>query len=500
MTIQRSLYFLALLVSIRTQGNIKLPAIFSDGMVLQQRSSVLVWGQADPGENISLQAGWSSKTMRTRADGQGKWAIKLKTPAAGGPYTIQLSGNNQVSIKDVLLGEVWLCSGQSNMVFSLKSSEGAKAEIAQANHPAIRYFSVKRQYGLQQFDDAPGSAWVPTTPATAGSFSAVAYYFAKKIQATMNVPVGIVYAAWGGTPAEAWTPRGILESDTVLHRYIHRWNNIQQRVGKDSAAYHIKLAQWENSRQGKKPQEPQTLYYFKRPWREPSVLFNGMIDPVVPYAIKGVLWYQGESNVAYAGEYAQLFGAMISSWRDAWKQALPFYFVQIASFGYGDLDAAARLREAQHEVMNKLPRTGMAVTTDLGDMKDVHFTRKKEVGERLALIALHKDYGKRTTAFSGPLLRKAVKENNRAVITFSGAALHATGDTLRGFEIGYRQAGNGQVLFKKAQAKIEGDRVIVWEETVQDPVAVRYAWLLAGEANLFGGHELPAFPFRATLQ
>ncbi|MEO5997147.1 MAG: sialate O-acetylesterase, partial [Chitinophagaceae bacterium] len=279
-------------------ANVKLPAIFSDGMVLQQQSDASIWGWASPNEKITISASWITSAVVINANSSGEWKTGIVTPKANmNANTLTITGNNSITLKDVLIGEVWVASGQSNMGFSLKQDANAKTEIPQANFPNIRYFSVERQYGLQKFNNAPGSAWKKSTPETAPNFSAVAYYFAKKIQHEKNVPVGIVYAAWGGTPAEAWTPRDVLTSDTVLSKYIDRWKFIQENAGKDSVTYQTALIHWENNKNLKKPVEPQTFYYFKRPWREPSVLFNGMIDPVIPYSVKGVLWYQGESNV-----------------------------------------------------------------------------------------------------------------------------------------------------------------------------------------------------------
>ena len=403
-----------------------------------------------------------------------------------------------------MIGEVWVCSGQSNMVFSLKSSDNAKEEIASADFPLIRYFSVKRQYGLQEFNDCPGSVWKKTSPSTAGSFSSVAYYFARKIYKELNVPVGIVYAAWGGTPAEAWTPGTILKNDPSLSVYMDRWKDIIDRVGKDSVDWHLKLNTWrKDSTKSKKPPEPQTLYYYKRPWREPSVIFNGMINPIIPYGIKGVLWYQGESNVSYANEYYHLFSRMIEGWRNKWnaKKDLPFYFVQIAPFGYSDLNAAAQLREAQYKITQNIAHTGMAVTIDVGNMKDIHFTAKKEVGERLALIALVKDFGNGKIIYKGPEYEKAHADNEKVIISFKfSPALATAGNIVKGFEIGYSIQGSDSIVFVSGTAKIAGDKIIVWNEKVKHPVEVRYAWLLAGEANLFNKEGLPAFPFRSKVE
>ncbi|MES1249952.1 MAG: sialate O-acetylesterase [Chitinophaga rupis] len=532
---------LCLAFSSSASAHVKLPAIFSDHMVLQQKAKVPVWGWADPGEKIMVTTGWSKMVYSAQADASGKWKVMVQTPAAGGPFIIDVAGTNSIHLQDILIGEVWLCSGQSHMVISLKSSEHAEKEIAQANFPAIRYFSVTRQYANRKFDDSPGAVWETTTSATAPSFSAVAYFFAKKLHQKLNVPIGLVYSAWGGTPAEAWTPEPVLKADTILARYIDRWRFIQENVGKDSVNYHIALANWEQAhhsqdsaaskktddrytetatartsdpgnktvnpgaRSAKKPEEPQTLYYYERPWREPGVLLAGMIDPIIPFAIKGVLWYQGESNVNYADEYFRLLSAMIHSWRARWgTEAHPldfsFYVVQISAFGYSSLDNAARVRDAEYQVMKKVPNTGTAVTVDLGNMKNIHFTRKEEVGDRLARIALARDYGYNSLVYKGPEAQKANGENGKVLITFepSTAGLSVNG-LVRGFELGYRAPSGDSLLFVPAEARIEGNKIRVWNDQVKNPVEVRYAWLLVAEANLFNTAGLPAYPFRMKI-
>lgn len=486
-------------------ANVKLPSIFSDGMVLQQNSKVAVWGWAAPGEGITIDNSWSTKTIKTKADASGKWKTLLQTPKAGGPYIINIKGVNSITLNDVLIGEVWVCSGQSNMVFALKGSEGAKKEITVADFPSIRYFSVKRQYGPEPFDDAPGSVWQKTSSQTAPSFSAVSYYFAKKIYKDLKVPVGIVYAAWGGTPAEAWAPKNVLQNDDSLSVYIDRWKKIQDNVGNDSAEYNLAVALWEAASKNvstdiKKPTEPQTFYYYKRPWREPGVLFNGMINPVIPYSIKGVLWYQGESNVVYADEYAHLFGAMIKSWREKWAAVFPFYFVQIAPFNYSSLDAAARLRQAQHDVATKVPQTGMAATIDVGNMQDQHPTRKKEVGERLALLALNKTYGFKDLVYTGPAFKNARTKKEKVHVTFDQKLFTNNEQKAGGFEVGYKQPGSDSLLFVKGQTMITGNEVIVWNRAVPNPVMLRYAWVKIAEANLINKSGLPALPFAEKIK
>ena len=480
---------------------VTLPAVFSDGMVLQQKTAAAIWGWASPDEEILITNTWSKQIVRAKTGASGKWTATVQTPLAGGPYSIKIKGQTEIELRDVLVGEVWLCSGQSNMGFSLKSAYKAKEEIAAADFPAIRYFSVKRQYGAKEFDDAPGSVWEKTSPQTAGNFSAVAYFFARKIHQQKGVPVGLVFSAWGGTPAEAWTPSAVLKEDTVLNRYNQRWMDMFKTVGKDSAAYHVALDEWEAKRKTadsnnvKKPQEPASLISFNRPWREPSVLFNGMINPVIPFALKGVLWYQGESNVSYAGEYVSLFGSMIKSWRQRWNnKPLPFYFVEIAPFRYNDMEAAARLRDAQQRVAATVPQTAAVTTVDVGNMADQHPTHKKEVGERLAAIALNKLYGEKNVAFSGPELKKAVVQNEKLALEFNKALSTKNGQAPAGFEIGYK-GPNGALLFVPAEASLQNNNVTIWSEAVSRRAAVRYAWLQIGEANLAGKGGLPVAPF-----
>lgn len=495
-----------MLIAMDTFSEVKLPAIFSDNMVLQQKTDARFWGWASAGENISINSSWSKKVFKVKADDSGKWEISVPTPSAGGPFNIKINGSNQIVLKDVLIGEVWVCSGQSNMVFSLKSSSGAKKAIAEANYPNIRYFSVERQYGTEPFNDAPGSVWKKTTSEDASSFSAVAYYFAKKIHYDLNVPVGIVYAAWGGTPAEAWTPSNEFKNDDSLQHYSQRWNHIQQSAKPDSVVYYQKLEDWKSNDSGKtdlkKPEEPQTLYYFRRPWREPGVLFNGMINPVIPFSVKGVLWYQGESNVGYANEYEYLFTKMIQSWREEWKEKggqtlLPFYFVQISAFGYSNLEAAARVRQAQYDVMKKTKNSGMAVSLDQGNMNNIHYMNKKPVGERLALIAEAQTYGLKNIIYKGPELTNITKKENKLQVDFNQDLFTAKQAQSAGFEIGYKDEDS--LIYVMAQSKISGKKVMVWNNDVKNPLAVRYGWLVPGEANIINKEGLPAFPFEKTI-
>lgn len=487
-------------------ANIKLPAIFSDGMVLQQNAKAAIWGWASPNETISISTTWSKQTLTTRPDTSGKWRVNLQTPAAGGPYTITIKGVSTIELKDVLIGEVWLCSGQSNMGMTLKASQGGKEEMAKADYPTLRYFSLKRQYGTKEFNDCPGSVWVKSTPATSGGFSAVAFYFAKEIQEHKNVPIGIIFNAWGGTPAEAWTPADVLNDDSVLQQYINRWDDIRQHVGKDSTAYHIALSTWEKAKNTadsntiKKPSEPQTLYYFNRPWRKPSVLFNGLVNPVIPFTIKGVLWYQGESNVGYADEYELLFSKMINSWRHRWANAggqkdIPFIFVQLPPYGYSDLYAAAVVRQAQENVSKKLKNTAIVVSMDVGNMNDIHPTKKREVGERLAAIALNKLYGNKKLDYKNAKIKSVKPIDNKIKVEFDDEIVNRQAG---GFEIGYYE--NNSLVYLPAKARVSSKVITIWNDKVLKPVAVRYGWLEIAGADLIGKNGLPVAPFAYILK
>jgi sialate O-acetylesterase len=507
-TIKKILFFsFALLFCYRSNAAIKLPAFYADHMVLQEKSKVPIWGWASPGENISVEVSWQKNKVYTKADVSGHWKLVLQTPSAGGPYQININGENSIQLNDVLIGEVWLCSGQSNMTFPLKYSDSAKQEIAKADFPTIRYFGVKHQYGEELFNDCKGE-WQITTPQTAASFSAVAYYFAKKIQKQLNVPIGIICSAWGGTPAEAWTPIDILQNVYSLHYFLQRWKEIPHIVEADSIKYHLAVQQWEEQKKSgndtRKPDEPRDYYYYSKPWCEPASLFNGMIHPLIPFCFKGILWYQGESNVSESDLYQNLFTSLIKSWRKLWRDEgnqdqLPFYFVQIAPFGYGNLDAAAKLRQAQYDVIKTVDNTGMAVTIGLGDMNNIHFTHKKEVGERLAFIALAKSYAYKNVVFKGPVCNNISKLNNQVELGFDQPLYTINKEKPQGFEIGYKDPGSDSMLFVKAQSIIKDNKAIVWNDKVNVPLMVRYAWLEAGEANLINESKLPAYPFERRV-
>ncbi len=444
---------------------------FTDHAVLQQGMPVPVWGRAQPGERVSVA--FAGQKVGAVAGADGRWAVLLAplAPSATGADLEVAGAKSSLSRHDVVVGEVWLCSGQSNMEFPVDDSHGgqfllqnAAAEVAAARWPLIRQFGVGRKAAPAPADEAAGS-WVPCSPETVAKFSAVGYFFARDLHRRLGVPVGIIDSTWGGTPLEAWTGARTLASDPAFAVVGERW-------AKGSPVY------------------------LHRPSWEPASLFNGMINPLLPYALRGALWYQGESNTNRAAEYHRLFAAMIGEWRESFGQEeLPFYWVQLAA--YVDPKNPADnswpyLREAQAQTLS-LPATGMAVTMDIGDAKTVHPHNKQEVGRRLALIAKAKVYGI-TGDYSGPVFESAEREGSalRVRFLYADTGLTSADKPLQSFEV----AGADR-KFHPASAAIAGATVVVRAPEVPAPVAVRYAWRDYAEANLYDGAGLPAAPFRS---
>ncbi|MCR4414082.1 MAG: sialate O-acetylesterase [Thermoguttaceae bacterium] len=438
----------------------RLPAVFSDNMVLQRGQALPVWGWAEPGEEVVVGlAGQSAKATACKA---GKWQVKLAAMEAGGPHELVVQGKDKsIAVKNVLVGEVWVCSGQSNMEWPVAASVNAPEEAAAANFPQIRMFTVAKKVADQPQDDCQGS-WTVCSPQTVPGFSAVGYFFARKLHQDLGVPVGMINASWGGTPAESWTSRKALESESCTVPILQRWEK--------------------NTDQ-------------KNPWR-PASLYNGMIAPVVPYAIRGAIWYQGESNIGRAWQYRTLMPLLIRDWRAAWGQGdFPFGLVQLAPFTYGPAAAiqCAELREAQTLTVLNTPNVGMAVTMDIGNPKDIHPKNKQDVGKRLGLWALAKVYGK-PVVYSGPMYKSMAVEGNKVRIRFDhvGSGLVTRdGKAPTHFTV----AGADQ-KFHPATAAIDGDSVVVHSDQVPQPVAVRYAWKDDDEPNLANKEGLPASPFR----
>ena len=454
-------------LSVQARADVKPFTLFSDGMVLQSGVKCPMWGTAEPGEEVSasLDTGASKPSTATgvKADKDGKWMLQFDDLKPGGPYTVTIKGKNTVTIKDVLVGEVWVASGQSNMEMGLASCANAKEEIAKSKNPKMHLFTVPKRIAAQPTTELQGK-WVECDPETAGSFSAVAYYFGRDLQKARNAPVGMIHSSWGGTVAEAWTPKANLEANPELKSLLPADIKI------DNAK--------PNPNQG-------------------TVLYNGMIAPLVPYAIKGAIWYQGESNAGRAYQYRTLFPAMIESWREVWKNPeMPFLFVQLAPFGAivkEPQDSAwAELREAQLMTSEKVKNTAMAVITDVGEEKDIHPKHKEPVGARLALGALAVAYGEKIV-YSGPIYDSMAVDGKQATLSFRsiGQGLDAKDGALTGFTI----AGEDK-KFHNATAEIKGDKVVVQCDQVEKPVAVRFGWANFPVVNLWNKDGLPASPFR----
>lgn len=453
------LFFVAIVLivfSTGVEGNISVPEIFSSNMVLQKNSEVKFWGWAKPGEPVVIKTSWNNEETSTKADNQGTWKLLVKTPVAGGPYTVSLKGFNEIVFDNVLVGEVWLVSGQSNMEWSANAGLVNKdEEIANAKYPKIRFFTVSNSTSLYPQDHCTGE-WVECTPETMRSFSAVGYFFGRDLQKEIDVPIGIINSSWGGTPAEAWMPEVAFEKDFFL---------------KEASAL----------------QKPV-------PWGpvENSRIYNAMISPLIPFQIAGVLWYQGEANTINFYAYKELLSGLIKSWREKWNSDFPFYFAQIAPYRYGRPFEGVEVREEQRKTLD-VPNTGMVILSDIGDTLDIHPKNKQDVGLRFANLAINRHYKTKNIEDSGPLYKEMQVEQNKAVISFDHAeGLHATGNKVTCFEI----AGADKVYYP-AEATIKNNQVIVESKNVKQPVSVRFAWRNTATPNLFNGANLPASCFKS---
>lgn len=467
------------------QAEIRLPALISDHMLLQQGMPVRIWGTADPGEAVEVS--FQGQKTATLAGQDGRWAVWLKPMEAGGRGEMTIRGSNTLTIRDVLVGEVWVGSGQSNMAWTVARSNNAEEEIARAANPSIRLFQVERAVSDTPRDDVVG-AWKICGPESVKDFSAVGYFFAREIERTRRVPVGLIHSSWGGTAAQAWTSRAALEADPLLKPYLDRWQQVLERYPAAQARYEKQLAEWKPDSGAARPRPP------AGPGHQgtPGGLYNAMIAPLTPYAIRGAIWYQGESNAgaAEAYNYRRLFRAMIEDWRQAWGIGdFPFLFVQLANY---DTDALwPVLRESQTSALS-LRNTGMAVAIDIGEAKDIHPRNKQEVGRRLALAARRVAYGE-AIEWSGPIFRQLSYEGGLIHVWFDHAdGLRAKSGDVAGFQV----AGDDGV-YQPAQARIEGQTVVLTSPKVPRPVSVRYGWANNPVCNLVNGAGLPASPFRA---
>jgi len=485
--------------------------IFGSHMVLQREKPIIIWGWANPGETVTVQLGRESKS--TRANERGEWKVVLPVMAAGGPFTLTVSGSSTVTYDDVMIGEVWLCSGQSNMEFGMGMVNNSAKEIADADHPGIRLLLVKHDWLGQPTNDIDAT-WKICTPQSVteggwNGFSAVAYFFGRELNQKLDVPVGLIESDWGGTRIESWTPP---EGFAAVPALKDEYNRVEagdphspvheQLLGQTLDQYDQWLAAARNAMAAETVVPPVPKYPDElqgpQDLQEATALYNGMIHPLVPFAMRGAIWYQGEANESEGMKYYERMKALIGGWRKVWHEGdFPFYFVQIAPWNYGDNPQnLARLWEAQTLAANTIPNTGMAVVNDIGDLRDIHPKDKQDVGHRLALMALARTYGQPGLVDSGPTFRSMKIKGDTIRIKFddTGTGLASRdGGPLNDFEIIDRDSGG----FVKANAQIDGDSVVLSAPGVSNPVAVRFAWSGLDEPNLMNREGLPAGAFRA---
>ena len=620
--------------SLNSMANVRLPKLFADDMVLQRDHLIPIWGWADANEKIEIR--FNKQLKSTKADKNGKWIIRLNAENAGGPYELSVKGKNHLVLKNVLVGEVWICSGQSNMAFTVNEAINAEKEINDAEYPFIRHFNVDRGVSSLPKDDVKSGKWEVSTKKTVGNFTAVGYFFAKKLYEELKIPIGLINTSWGGTGSETWTSREAFESseefasmiaempkvnlDSISQIFIKSitkrieilqgskinldnpaqfkglefdnvsWPEINQpelwetqelgefdgvvwlrktitlstedagkagmlelskiddedityvngievgrnniwdakrkypipagllKEGENTIAIRVvdggggggiygdpsdfKLTVGNNAipLSGKWKYQVESVKSDISPNSYPSLLYNAMVNPLIPFAIQGVLWYQGETNAWRAQQYKKAFPLMISDWRNKWHQGnFPFYFVQLSSFNETNGNSNngsmwAELREAQTQTL-QLPNTGMCVTTDIGDPLDVHPKNKQDVGKRLAAIALNKTY-KKNIVYSGPTFKSMEIDGNKIIASFenlgSGLSTPDKYEYVKGFEI----AGDDQIFYY-AKAKIVDDKVVIYNENVKNPVAIHFGWADdASDNNLYNKEGFPAVPFR----
>lgn len=470
--LKKNLFFCVLFVfTSNLNAQIELGPLFSDDMILQRNSQVPIWGSAKGNERVSITSSWNNNEVITKADNNGNWTADISTPDAGGPYEIKISSKkNILNLTNVLIGEVWVASGQSNMQMALYGGGREPVlrsidMIAQAKNPNIRLFTVKHNSSISPIKELKGK-WLVSSPANVSAFSAVGYSFADYLNKVLDIPIGIINTSWGGTPAEAWTDKKTLDSN-------------------------FEKSQIRNNHKDKVVQH------------NPSGLFNAMINPLIPFKIRGAIWYQGEGNVSRANNYTKLMNKMIEGWRSNWGQgSFPFYFVQLAPFSYNGINntASAYLREAQLHTMLQTENTGMAVTLDIGSEKTIHPPEKILVGKRLAYWALVKDYNLGGISFSGPIYKSLNINGDKVIVNFDYAqnGITSYNKAIVGFEI----AGEDKIFYPANAKVIRGygsnrSKLEVSSDSVKKPVAVRYGWKNYLKGNLYNTQGLPASSFRS---
>lgn len=444
-------------------AQLQLPAVFSNGMVLQQKTKVAVWGWGNASERVSIVGSWAPRdTIRTTVSNDGRWSAQLPTAQAGGPYTMDVfAGSGRVHFSDVLLGEVWLCSGQSNMEWSANTGIlNGKEEVARADCQRVRILHMPKQGADTPQTDAR-TRWEVSSPASMRRTSATAYFFARYLEQHLNVPIGIIVAAWGGTPAEVWTPADAIAADKTL-----------------SAVSHQPTAWWPD---------------------RPGVLFNQMIHPVAPYGVAGCIWYQGESNRDHPDAYCRLMTRLVESWRDCFAQPLPFYYVQIAPYTYNDpKNGPAIVREQQELMLSRVERTGMICISDLVDnVRDIHPRNKRAIGERLAAMVTDREYGRYTAAYESPALSAAQFDGKHIVVSLSGRfeQLSSTSPEV----VGLRVTGSDSTVVDKG-IKLKGRQIYIPVKGIPGPWKVSYCFDDATIGSLRTEAGLPILPFRTKVK
>jgi len=451
----------AIVISLTSFAQLRLPSLVSSGMVLQQDDSVKVWGWAGPGEKVYVTTSWDNRKDSATTTNGAKWSVKVKTPKAGGPYTIKLTTRGTTTtLEDILIGEVWVCSGQSNMEWSYYNGlNDIKAELPICYNKNIRLFHIAKVTADYPEDDVRGR-WEICDSTSIKPFSAIGYFFGKRINQQLNIPVGLINSSWGGTPAETWVPDSKVTSDPVLNEAASKLKTFRA---------------WPSA---------------------PGKTYNAMIAPLTNFNIAGVLWYQGESNAGTNSTYHKLMTTLIDTWRADWKKEFFFNLVQIAPYQYGNHNIGALVQEAQTKLLSH-PKTGVIVITDLVDnVKDIHPTNKHDVGLRLANWALAETYGVASIAHKSPQLQSMEVVKGKAALTFSNApnGLIAKDKVIGGFYV----SGEKEQWFP-AEAKIEGNKIMVWSKSVKVPTQVRFGFGNTIIGNVFSKEGLPVIPFRTDI-
>jgi sialate O-acetylesterase len=492
-------------------AEVRLPKVFSSHMVLQRQKPIVVWGWAQPNETLTIKIG--DTTRQAQANQRGEWKANLPAMEAGGPYTLTVSGSSSLTCEDVLVGDVWLCSGQSNMEMGIGRVQNAKEEIATADHPKIRLLKVQRKWSATPLDDIEG-VWKVCSPSSVAAdgwngFSAAAYFFGRELQQKLDVPVGLIDSTWGGTRIDSWTPP---EGFAMVPALKQEYDSVQladprssiheQKLGRtlDETEHWLAEARKAMTDHALVPSMPTYPAELLPPHdvQDPTTLYNGCIHPLHPFALRGAIWYQGESNLGDGALYAEKMKALVGGWRQVWDEGeFPFYFVQIAPYNYGgDPERMGVFWEGQALAAREIPNAGMAVINDIGDLKDIHPKNKQDVGHRLALLALANTYGQKDINCSGPTFKSLALEGDKLRVTFDNfdAGLSSRdGKPLTWFQVIDADEGG----FVKADAQIDGASVVLSSAEAKRPVAMRFAWSMLAQPNLMNSAGLPAAAFRA---